>query len=230
MGYANKQQIMIKKQKIQSIVNAFETGSAEGNYGSIDLFFDGPNKVKQLTAGRSGATQYGNLPELFKRYVQANGQYAQQISRCLKWSVSNPNWTSDKEFHDFIRKAGNDPIMREVQDKLFDDKYWNPAMKWAETNGFKENLSLLVIYDSFIHSGSILSLLRKRFSAIVPASGGEEKLWITQYLDARHQWLKYHSNLILRKTIYRTIDMKRAISANDWNLDLPFSANDCKVA
>lgn len=220
---------MIKKEKILSIVNCFETGSAQGNYGSVDLFFDGPNKVKQLTVGRSGATQYGNLPELFKRYVEANGKYTQQISRCLKWSVESLNWTRDKEFHDFIRKAGNDPIMREVQDKLFDDKYWNPAMKWAETNGFKENLSLLVIYDSFIHSGSILSLLRKRFSAMVPTAGGEEKLWITQYLDARHQWLKYHSNSILRNTIYRTTDMKRALSQNDWNLDLTFIANGVKV-
>lgn len=220
---------MIKKTKIEQIVNCFETGSAAGNYGSIDLFFDGPNKVKQLTFGRSCTTQYGHLPELLKNYIIAGGKYSEQISCCLKWNRNSISWTTDTEFHSFLKKSGSDPIMIQCQDRLFDDKYWNPAMKWAETNGFKENLSLLVVYDSFIHSGSILQLLRKRFSAMVPQSGGDEKLWTTQYLDARHQWLKYHSNPILRNTIYRTTDMKRALSQNDWNLDLPFKANDVTV-
>lgn len=115
------------------------------------------------------------------------------------------------------------------QDKLFDEKYFNPAMKWAVTNGFDENLSLLVIYDSFIHSGGILDFLRKRFSASTPKNGGDEKEWTTQYINTRHDWLKNHSNAILRKTIYRTNDMKRAIAAKDWNLDLTFVANGIKV-
>lgn len=219
---------MIKKDKIQQIVNCFETGSAAGNYSDVSIFNDGPNKVRQLTYSKAQTTEYGHLPELLKLYVSNNGLYAKDIA--LKIPTLTKGAVNDKSFVTLLKKAGEDPVMHSTADAFFDDKYWNPAMKWAETNGFKENLSLLVIYDSFIHSGSILSLLRKRFSAMVPASGGDEKLWITQYLDARHQWLKYHSNPILRNTIYRTTDMKRALSQNDWNLDRVFMANGVKVA
>ena len=219
---------MIKKQKIQSIVNAFETGSAEGNYGDISIFNDGPNKEKQITYGRSQTTASGSLQKLISQYIQNGGKYADKLRGYnIKGDLSL--W-QNKTLTDTLKLAGSDPIMHSTQDNFFDEVYWRPAMKWAEKNGFKENLSLLVIYDSYIHSGGILDFLRKRFPAITPKAGGDEKQWMTQYLDTRHQWLKFHSNPILRNTIYRTTDMKRAISANDWDLSLPFTANDCKIA
>ncbi len=218
---------MIKKQKIQQIVNCFETGSAEGNYGDVSIFNDGPNKIRQLTYSKAQTTEYGHLPELLKQYVANKGLYAKEIA--VKIPTLTKGAVNDKDFISLLKKGGSDPVMRNTADTFFDLAYWNPAMKWADTSGLKENLSLLVIYDSFIHSGSILQLLRKRFSAVLPTAGGDEKTWITQYLDARHQWLKYHSNPILRNTIYRTTDMKRALAANDWNLDLPFHANGVTV-
>lgn len=218
---------MIKKQKIQSIVNCFETGSTKGNYGDVSIFADGKGGVRQLTYGKSQCTEQGYLPELLKNYVAANGKFAKEIAVAIPYL--NKGAVNDKTFIAALKKAGDDPIMVVCQDKLFDEKYFNPAMKWAVTNGFDENLSLLVIYDSFIHSGGILDFLRKRFSASTPKNGGDEKEWISQYINTRHDWLKNHSNAILRKTIYRTNDMKRAIAAKDWNLDLTFMANGIKV-
>jgi len=219
---------MIKKQKIQQIVNCFETGSAAGNYGSVDLFFDGPNLRQQITFGRSCTTESGGLKTLLDTYVANNGKYAKEID--AKIHKLNNGAVKDKEFIALLKKTGNDPIMQSTQDKFFNDKYFDPAMKWADNNGFKENLSLLVIYDSFIHSGGILSFLREKFTAKTPKNGGDEKLWITEYLNVRHNWLANHSNKILRNTIYRTNDMKKAIAAKDWNLDLTFLANDVKVS
>ncbi len=219
---------MIKKDKIQKIVNCFETGSPDGNYSDVSIFNDGPNKVRQLTYSKAQTTEYGHLPELLKRYVANNGLYAKDMA--VKIPTLTKGAVNDKEFISLLKKAGTDSIMRSTADEFFDEKYYNPAMKWAETNGFSENLSRLVIYDSFIHSGGILSFLRNRFPARTPKDGGDEKTWITQYLDTRHQWLKFHSNKILRNTIYRTNDMKRAIAAKDWNLDLTFVANDVKVS
>lgn len=220
---------MIKKQKIQQIVNAFETGNAQGDYGNISIFNDGKNGAKQLTYGKSQSTSEGHLQDLFKKYVASNGKYAKEISVCLPWSKTSSQWWTNKDFLNAIKKAGTDPIMIQCQDEFFDEKYWNPSQKWAESNGFNNNLARLVIYDSFIHSGGILDFLRKRFAAATPKNGGSEEEWVTQYVNVRHQWLANHSNKILRNTIYRTNDMKRAISAKDWNLDLTFVANGIKI-
>ena len=74
---------------------------------------------------------------------------------------------------------------------------------------------MLVIYDSFIHSGSILPFLRQKFTENVPVNGGDEKKWIKQCVDTRHNWLENHSKLILRNTIYRTQCFKNQIKANN---------------
>jgi chitosanase len=94
--------------------------------------------------------------------------------------------------------------MRKAQDDFFDKRYFQRAMLWADNNGFTLPLSALVIYDSFIHSGSILDLLRKHVSEALLAKNCDEKTWISQYVNARQDWLSTASNRILQKTIYRT--------------------------
>lgn len=218
---------MIKKQKIQKIVKCFETGTPEGDYGEVSIFNDGPNGIKQLSYGAQQTTQYGHLPELLRKYVENKGKYSAEISS--KLPLKADSW-KDKSLITTLKGSGSDPIMVKCQDDLFETKYFAPAMRWADENGFKENLSLLVIYDSFIHSGCILSFLREKFSAKTPKNGGSERDWISQYIDVRHNWLENHSNKILRKTIYRTNNMKKAIAAKDWNLDLTFVANGVKIS
>jgi chitosanase len=88
--------------------------------------------------------------------------------------------------------------MQTTQDLFFDKAYFQPAMDSATSR------SALVIYDSFIHSGSILGSLAQELPEAVPADGGNERKRIEQYVNARHNWLANHSNEILRNTVYRT--------------------------
>ena len=85
-------------------------------------------------------------------------------------------------------------------------------------------LSLLVIYDSFVHSGGILSFLRKKFPARLPSAGGDEKTWINSYVVARKEWLKGKGGL-LAKTIYRMNTFLDAITKDNWGIDQPLLAN-----
>ncbi len=103
-------------------------------------------------------------------------------------------------------------------------------MDWADKNGLTLALSALVIYDSFVHSGSILGFLRNRFSAVPPAQGGDEKTWIAHYVNARQTWLSSHSNPVLRPTVYRTQCFVREIDRNNWDLSqLPINAHGVNV-
>lgn len=218
------------KTKIQKIVNVFESGTPDGDYGCISLYEDGPNGIKQITYGKSQTTEWGNLPSLIKLYIENSGKLSLHFVEYVAGDLGRVSLVNDKSFISLLKEASKDPIMRESQDSFFDTHYWEPAKKWFDKNGFKSNLSMLVIYDSFIHSGSILKFLRERFSEKVPVNGGDEKAWIEQYCSARLNWLKNHSNPILRKTTYRVNDFLTAIKKEDWDLSQPFMANGTKIS
>ena len=217
------------KNKIQKIVNVFESGKPEGDYGCISLYEDGPNGIKQITYGKSQTTEWGNLASLIKLYIAHEGEFAENFEPYVD-NIGFKSFVSDKDFIHLLKRASEDPIMRKTQDEFFDVHYWGPALNWFNKNEFKLNLSMLVIYDSFIHSGSILKFLRNKFDESVPVNGGNEKKWILEYVKARHQWLKNHSVKILNKTIYRTQDFQNAISSENWDLSKEFVANGTKIS
>lgn len=220
-----------QKRLILRVVNKFETGTADGDYADITLLKDGPGGIRQVTYGRSQTTEYGNLRDLVQAYIDAGGKLANDLKPYLP-KIGKVALDKDDEFLGLLKDAGrNDPIMRTTQDKFFDTHYYDPAMRWATQDGFKEPLSALVIYDSFIHSGTILKFLRQRFPESVPAKGGNERKWIEQYVDVRHHWLANHSNNILQNTIYRTKCFQREIDRGNWDLSqTPINANGTDIS
>ncbi len=219
------------KRIIERVVNVFETGRPKGKYGAIAIFHDGPHDIRQITYGRSQTTEYGNLRELLKLYVDANGMFSKKL-RPFAEKVGSEPLTDDNNFKKLLRDAGNkDPIMHNVQDNFFDKRYFKPAMKWAKQHDFIMPLSALVIYDSFIHSGRILWLIRQRFVESPPDLGGNEIEWTTAYIKARHTWLKNHHREAVRRTIYRTQTFKNEIKRGNWLLNqTPIRANGVKVS
>lgn len=225
MNLSSKQKSLITK-----VINVFESGKPAGNYGIIAIFEDGPGDIRQITYGRSQTTEYGNLGKLVKNYANANGIDSNKLKPYVD-KVGVTALTDDDTFKGLLKKAGNeDPVMRTVQDVFFDEVYYKPAMKWATDKGFILPLSALVIYDSFIHSGSILSVIRNTFPETVPANGGNEIEWTTAYVNARHKWLANHSREAVRKTTYRTKCFKEEIARGNWPLTLlPVNANGTKI-
>lgn len=219
-----------QKRLCEQIINVFESGSPLGNYSAISIYKDGPHNQRQVTYGRSQTTEFGNLAELLEMYVKAGGIYSEALRPYLDRIEVTP-LADDSLFLQLLRDAGRkDPLMRQTQDAFFDKRYFMPAMTWADNNGFSLPLSALIIYDSFIHSGSILNFLRKRFPESPPASGGDERAWITQYVDTRQEWLANHENRILRKTVYRSACFKNEINRDNWDLSrLPINANGIEI-
>lgn len=214
-----------QKALIESIINVFETGSKKGDYSNVSYYHDGPDHCLQITYGRSQTTEYSHLPALLNDFI-------------TKWKllhpVELPGWfqviqqqtpkltKSDLDAEGLMRAlrfAGNDPLMQKCQDSLFENQYWIPAEKWFCVNGFTKPLSMLVIYDSFIHSGGILNFLRNRFVDMPPIKGGDENKWIQHYCEARFDWLNSNSSQLLRNTAKRAATWLKLISANNWSLD-----------
>lgn len=219
-----------QKSLLEKVINVFETGKPEGNYSAIAIFNDGPHDIRQITYGRSQTTEYGNLRELIQKYVTANGLYSKKLKPYAE-KVGSIALTDDTVFKDLLKKAGKeDAKMRLTQDVFFEERYFKPAMKWAKDNGFILPLSALVIYDSFIHSGGILWVIRNMFAESPPIAGGNEIEWTTAYVNARHTWLANHPRPVVQKTIYRTQCFKDEIKRGNWILDkLPITCNGIKV-
>jgi chitosanase len=218
------------KTLIQRVINVFETGTPDGRYDALVVYADGRNGSRQITFGRSQTTEQGNLKQLVAMYVANQGSYAARFEPWLPKIGVKP-LANDDAFKTLLRTAARqDPVMRSTQDLFFDKAYWNRAAAWFDTNGFALPLSMLVVYDSYIHSGGVPGFLRKRFMATVPAAGGEERRWTASYVESRHQWLKHHTNPLLQKTTYRTQTFLDEIARGNWMLDrLPVSANGVKV-
>ena len=209
-----------QKQTIKQIVSIFETGKIEGDYGAVATYNDGPDHQKQITYGAHQLTESAGLKSLLTEYCNNNGVLKREISSHLN-KVGDGELVDNEFFKSLLRSAGHDPVMQKVQDEYFDKKYYQKALTWANFEGFTLPLSMAVIYDSFIHSGGILSFLRKRFEEVTPVKGGDEQKWLKAYIMAREQWLKNSSDPILRNTTYRPITFLRLIQEGKWNLELP---------
>ena len=225
----------IIKRKIERVINAFETGSAEGNYATLVKLKDYNDReskttIVQITFGRSQTTEFGHLKTLVQDYIENNGTLANELKQFVPRIGKKPSLATNETFCSALKAAGkNDPIMKSCQDHLFDTKYYQPAHSWFSVNGFTFPLSLLVIYDSHIHSGSMLSFLRKKFTTSLPVAGGNEKEWILNYVAARHNWLLNHSNPLLRNTVYRTECFREAIQKSNWDLSARINAHGVMI-
>lgn len=216
------------KSLIKKILLAFEQSSTSIQYNKLYEYEDGPNDIKQLTLS-FGITEYGNLKTLVKSYCFKNGQYAKDLVPYVA-DIGTKSLVSDSHFKQLLISAGQDPIMHECQEEAYDSMYIDPAYAFCAKNQLTLNLSKLVICDSFLHSGSILMSLRRQFSAKMPVSGGDEKMWIEMYCRTRRNWLENNTRRALRNTVYRMDFMLDRIKKGDWDLvQSPFIANDVKI-
>lgn len=234
---------------IERVVNVFETGKPEGKYNAVTVAADGPHGIRQISYGRCQVTEYGSLRDLVKTYLDKVKDLSRDselvdVDRDLFTDlalyinlIGSESLAQDAKFRRILSDLGrHSHLMRATQDTFFRQNYFEPALAWARKEKFQYPLSMLVIYDSFIHSGSILWSIRSQFSELTPLMANidkwkqAEKDWIAAYVDARHNWLATHSIKILRKTTYRTACFQQQIKDDNWKLEtLPIWANGVPV-
>ena len=141
----------LQKRCAQAIVNVFETGRPLGNYGSVTLL---AGDTGHLTYGRAQTTlTSGNLYLLIKAYCEASdAAFADQLRPYLDaLDLRDLALDNNAALRQFLREAGDDPVMRREQDAFFDRVYWAPAVASADYIGAQTALGTAVVYDSRIH-------------------------------------------------------------------------------
>lgn len=212
----------LQKRSAQAIVNIFETSKPLGDYGKVTLL---PGDSGHLTYGRSQTTlSSGNLFLLVKVYSDApNAQFGAALGAFLdRLEDIDLSLDNDFTFRDLLGRAGDDPVMHDVQDSFFDRVYWQPAVASAAFIGNQTALGMAVVYDSRIHGS--WHFMRDRTNQNHGSLGSlGEKKWINRYINTRRDWLANHSNHLLRKTVYRMNALKRLRNEKRWDLKLPFT-------
>jgi chitosanase len=216
---------------IRRTLSVAECGKTDWDPSAIYIYADDNRTTppkKQITLS-IGFTESGNLKKVVAAYLEKGGTVTNLSGYAGRVGRGSSLW-NDADFKRLLKEAGKDPIMQQVQRECFDEMYLNPAIEWGEEHGFKEALSYLVIADSYLHSGSILMFLRKRFGEAVPSAGGRERVWIEQYLKARQHWLATHPNKILNNTTYRAVCFLQAIEKDNWGLADSVVMNGTRIA
>lgn len=211
------------------ILNCFENDSAspETDYKSIYIYHDGNNHRRQVTLARGFTQDGGNLKKVLQRYIDKGGSKSDFFKGYLS-KMGSGGLADDKSFIQTLKGCSTESAMREAQDEIFVEAYLNPALTWATNHNFKEYLSIGVIVDSFLQSGTILGWLAAKVSQKTPNNGGDEKKWIEEYLEARLSWFQRSSGP-LKNCTYRPKFFLGEIKKGNWGLDCPLVANDSKV-
>jgi chitosanase len=210
----------LQKLTAQAIVNIFETGRVRGDYGKVTLLAGDPG---HLTYGKSQTTlASGNLHLLVKSYCEApRAARGQQLSRYLgRLAARDTALDDDRQLHSLLRDAGEDSVMRDVQDRFFDRVYWEPGVTVCTAMEIRTALGTAVVYDSHIH-GSWKTVRRLTEEAYGTLMDCGEQEWINGYVKERRAWLAGHPKKVLHNTVYRMDSFQRLIDEDAWNLPLP---------
>lgn len=208
-----------------------EEGTTVQDYGLISLMHDGPSGNIQITIGL-GWTELtsDDLKKVLISYINSNGLYGNDFKKYIDNGFGNPpSRYNDSNLIQLLKQAGSDPVMKKVQDDLWNKLYFYPALAFCTKNGLTYPLSVLVVYDSFVQSGSVPMYLRNQFTENIPVNGGDEKNWVSQYTQIRDHWLSNSANQAVRNSAYRTKVYLKLIKDGNWLLNGSIDCNGCIV-
>lgn len=221
-----------QRRVIDYVLSVFETGkvpTAE-SYSTCTILADGAG----ISYGKHQCTdRAGSLDAVVKAYILKGGRYSEELRSFVPLLESNFStgaapggpWPPQvRGLVDILKEAGADPAMQKAQDEVFDRDYFLPAVSHARNIGLTQALSLLVVYDTCIHSGPRgVDTIRVRFPEPSPAKGGDEGAWVSAYLGARRAWLAGNSNPVVQRTVYRIDALSDLVRSGNWSLTTPFT-------
>jgi chitosanase len=210
----------------KAIVNIFETGRVSGDYGAVTVL---KGDTGHLTYGRSQTTLgSGNLFLLIKAYCdRADAQFGAQLRPYLPdLADRKTELDNDLALRHLLHEAGSDAAMRSEQDRFFDEHYFDPACRAAESRGIATALGQSVVYDSFVQGG--WAKVSARVGKPVGAGGVDERQWIATYVGARRSWL---SSLAppLPSCVYRMDAFLKLMQQDAWELPLSLTVHGVAI-
>ncbi len=235
-----------KKRRAEQLTSLFENSTLAPQYDYIEALGDG----RGYTAGRAGFTSAtGDMLDVVKRYthVASGNPLARYLPR-LEVLAKNEDASivGLEGLPAAWAEASKDARFRTVQDHVVDITYFVPAMHHADAIGAKLPLSRAVLYDTIIQHGDgddpdgLPALLEAARADVkgTPATGVDEKVWLTAFLKVRRADLAHASDPSTRDVWAESVgrvdvlsEIAKAgnyaltgplhVASKDWNATIP---------
>ncbi len=203
-----------------ALIRVFETGLEGAQYGAVDAL---PGDKGHLTYGVTGAALAdGSLTRLVQAYIaRPEARYVKAFQHVLNTLRDrNPALTGDRHFHNLLKAAADDPAMRALQEDMFAQAHWAPALALADKHGIESALGRLIVLDS-LRQGGWETLRRRTNKAHEPLAECGEPVWLAAYLAQRRDWLSTNRKPALRAGLFRTDALSDLVRLGNWDLRLP---------
>lgn len=224
-----------QKRRAEQLTSIFENDTIVVQYGYVEALGDG----RGYTAGRAGfTTGTGDLLDVVQRYTDAipGNVLARYLPRLRKLAQTESGSISGLGgFVAAWQKAALDPVFRDVQDRVVDDTYYQPAVAHWHALGLQTALSFAVLYDSIIQHGDgddpdgLPALIQRTNTQLGgnPSTGVDEHLWLTTFLQVRRDDLANAFDPDTRVewagSVARCDVLHDIADAGNYNLDGPIS-------
>jgi len=176
-----------RKHRAAQITSTFENSTLELQYDYAENIGDG----RGITAGRAGFTSStGDLLLVVRRYIEVEPDSVLAPYVPALEAVNGTGSVSGLGgFADAWAVAAEDPDLRELQDRVVDELYFDPAMTMASEMGIETPLGQAIIWDTMIQHGAggddgtraIIEETQQDAAAV----GQDESAWLDAFLDAR---------------------------------------------
>lgn len=132
----------------------------------------------------------GTLSIILNRYCDSSdSETAGELRNFLERAAAkDATLKTDGRFLDLLRAAGNEQKMKDAQDSIFVERYWNPAAERAIAENLKSPLGFAVFYDTNVQGG-LDSCVQRTRAKLENNPAATERQYIKTFLESRRERL-----------------------------------------
>lgn len=183
------------KLRAEQIISTFENSTTDIQYGYAEKLDDG----RGITAGRAGFTSgTSDLLMVVERYSKETANPNSPLLHFLPALKAVDGTDSTTGLDGFVgvweQTSQHDPALNKAQDEVYDELYFNPAMRRAEAAGVKTAIGQLIILDTIIQHGEGddpdgLPAILQETEQLAGSPINNEVVWLQTFLSIRRKHL-----------------------------------------
>ena len=177
------------KVRALQLISVFENGTIELQYAYVEDIGDG----RGYTCGLGFTTATGDALEVVRRYTDAvpDNALAPLLPVLAQRAADESGDTAGLEaFPAAWAQSASDPQLQAIEEAVQDDNSYTPALERVDTLGIASALGLMLVFDTMWMHGDGddddgTDAIIARVPAATPAEGGDERAYLSSYLDTR---------------------------------------------